>query len=138
MSVKEIDAENLTPRELNSQIKEFAAEYDKILIKNPNAKHYLAAGVVDDSEIEFDGSVGYFAGTMCDKAKIKINGNAGWFVGDNITGGEGGAIMLKGSHNTIENSKFYQNTAEYSGGAIYLMGMSSENCTNNTFKYCCK
>ena len=74
MNVKEIDAENLTPRELNSQIKEFLGEYDKILIKNPNAKHYLAAGVVDEGEIEFDGSVGYFAGTMCDKAKIKING----------------------------------------------------------------
>ena len=83
MSVKEIDAENLTPREINSFVKEAAGEYDKIIIKNPNAKHYLAAGVTDDVEIEFDGSVGYFAGCMCDRPKIKINGNAGWFVGDN-------------------------------------------------------
>ena len=87
MSVKEIDAENLTPREVNSQLKDAAAEYDKIIIKNPNAKHYLAAGVTEDVE-------GYFAGCMCDEPKIKINGNAGWFVGDNLTGGE---VVVEGS-----------------------------------------
>ena len=74
MEVFEIDAEELTPREINSQLKDAASEYDKIIIRNPNAKHYLAAGVTDDVEIEFDGSVGYFAGCMCDKPKIKING----------------------------------------------------------------
>ena len=45
MEVFEIDAENLTPREVNSQIKSAADEYDKIIIRNPNANHYLAAGV---------------------------------------------------------------------------------------------
>lgn len=88
MKIKEIDAGNLTPREVNSQVKKAAEEYDKILIKNPNANHYLVAGVTEDVEIELDGSVGYFGGCMCDGPKIKINGNAGWFVGDNITGGE--------------------------------------------------
>ena len=88
MNVFEINAEKLTPREINSQIKQASEEYDKIIIRNPNAKHYLSAGVTEDVEIEFDGSVGYFAGCMCEGPKIKINGNAGWFAGDNITGGE--------------------------------------------------
>ena len=37
MKIKELDAASLSPRELNSQVKESAKDYDKILIKNPNA-----------------------------------------------------------------------------------------------------
>lgn len=35
MKIKELDAASLSPRELNSQVKESAKDYDKILIKNP-------------------------------------------------------------------------------------------------------
>ena len=41
MEVFEIDAEDLTPREINSQLKEAASEYDKIIIKNPNAIEFI-------------------------------------------------------------------------------------------------
>ncbi len=43
----------------------------KYLLKNPNAMHYLVAGVTDEVNIELDGSVGYFTGTMCDGPKLK-------------------------------------------------------------------
>ena len=33
MKIKELDAASLSPRELNSQVKESAKDYDKILIK---------------------------------------------------------------------------------------------------------
>ena len=46
IKIKELDAASLTPRELNSQIKQYASSYDKIIIRNPNAMHYLVAGVV--------------------------------------------------------------------------------------------
>ena len=47
MDIFEINAEKLTPREVNSQLKEAAKDYDKIIVRNPNANHYLAAGVTE-------------------------------------------------------------------------------------------
>ena len=54
----------------------------------------------------------------------------------NITGGDGGAIKWTGSHGIIENTTFYNNIAEYNGGAVYLIGNATENCTNITFIDC--
>lgn len=90
----EIDAESKTPREINRDLKTLAKEYDRIIIKNPNAKHYLSAGLTTPVEVIIDGSAGYFAGTMIDQASIKIKGNAGWFAGDNMTQGE---LIIEGS-----------------------------------------
>lgn len=84
----EIDANLKEPREINRSIKKAAKEYDKIIIKNPNAMHYMVAGITEPVEIVIDGSAGYFAGTMIDGAKVHINGNAGWFPADNMTAGE--------------------------------------------------
>ncbi|MBU4534642.1 MAG: GXGXG domain-containing protein [Euryarchaeota archaeon] len=90
----EIDAESKTPREINRDLKTLAEEYDRIIIKNPNAKHYLSAGLTTPVEVIIDGSAGYFAGTMIHQASIKIKGNAGWFAGDNMTQGE---LIIEGS-----------------------------------------
>ena len=84
----EIDANSMVPRDLNRAVKQAARKYDRIIIKNPNAMHYMVAGLTDDVEILIDGSAGYFAGTMIDGAKIHITGNAGWFPADNMTDGE--------------------------------------------------
>ncbi len=54
----------------------------------------------------------------------------------NITGGDGGAIKWTGSHGIISNSQFIKNNAAYNGGAIYLTGNETENCTNITFNGC--
>lgn len=90
----EIDANNKIPREINRALKESAKEYDEITIKNPNAMHYLAAGLTEPVEIIIDGSAGYFVGTMIHGAKIHINGNVGWFPADNMTEGE---VVVSGS-----------------------------------------
>ena len=84
----EIDANSMAPRDLNRAVKQAAKENDKIIIKNPNAMHYMVAGLTDDTEIVIDGSAGYFVGTMIDGAKIHITENAGWFPADNMTEGE--------------------------------------------------
>lgn len=90
----ELDFSSITPREANQKIKEITNQCNKILIKNPNAMHYLVAGLTQNTHIEIEGSAGYFAGTMLDKAQLVIKGNAGWFVGDNMTGGE---LIVEGS-----------------------------------------
>lgn len=90
----ELDFSTMTPREANQKIKEVASQCNKIVIKNPNAMHYLIAGLTEKAYIDVDGSAGYFVGTMLDKAHLTIHGNAGWFAGDNMTGGE---IIVEGS-----------------------------------------
>ena len=89
-----IDAQDKTPRDINRAIKKFARDKDKIIIKNPNAMHYIAAGLTEEVELIIDGSAGYFVGTMIHGARIHINGNAGWFPADNMTKGE---MIIDGS-----------------------------------------
>jgi methylamine---glutamate N-methyltransferase subunit B len=94
MQELKIDAQNKTPRELNRTIKQAATEKDRIVIENPNAMHYLLAGLTEPVEVVIDGSAGYFAATMIHGARVHINGNAGWFPADNMTEGE---VVIDGS-----------------------------------------
>ena len=48
-------------------------------------------------------------------------------------GGDGGAVLWVGSHGIIkDNCNFIDNFAKYRGGAIFVHGNSTENCTNTT------
>lgn len=89
-----INAQNITPRELNRSIKKAAQDNERIIIENPNAMHYIAAGLTKPVNLVIDGSAGYFAGTMIHGAHVHINGNAGWFAADNMTEGE---VIIDGS-----------------------------------------
>ncbi|MBQ9026708.1 MAG: hypothetical protein IJ104_10125, partial [Methanobrevibacter sp.] len=54
-------------------------------------------------------------------------------IGGVIGGGDGGAIIWVGSHGIVkDNCQFIDNFAQYRGGAIFLHGNSTENCTNTT------
>ena len=56
--------------------------------------------------------------------------------GDFIGGGDGGAILWIGSNGIIrDNCKFTNNYAKYRGGAIFLHGTTTENCTNITVSH---
>lgn len=89
-----INALEKSPRELNRAIKKAAEENDRIIIENPNAMHYIAAGLIKPVDVVIDGSAGYFVGTMIHGARVHINGNAGWFPADNMTEGE---VIIDGS-----------------------------------------
>ncbi len=64
--------------------------------------------------------------------------------GDMTYGGYGGAVMWTGPNGTIDNCRFINNEAKYNeatnsggrGGAIYLQGSATDNCTNTTFSNC--
>ena len=59
-------------------------------------------------------------------------------------GGYGGAVMWTGPNGTVDNCRFISNEAKYNdathsggrGGAIYLQGSATDNCTNTTFSNC--
>jgi len=83
-----LDAWQVAPRELNTQIKELAANgAGKITITNPGARHNIAVGILTECELEIDGSVGYYVATLLDGPRITINGNAGWALGENLMNG---------------------------------------------------
>lgn len=109
-----IDAKNMNEKELNRSIKEHAEDYEKLVIKNPQSRHNIAAGVTDDVEIEIDGSAGYFVGTMIDGPKIHVTKNAGWFAGDNMTDGE---LIIEGSAGDGAGQGIYGGTVVVKGGA---------------------
>ena len=56
--VFELDFSSMTPREANQKIKGLSTKCNKILIKNPNAMHYLVAGLTENAYIEVDVSAG--------------------------------------------------------------------------------
>jgi methylamine---glutamate N-methyltransferase subunit B len=89
-----INAQQKSSRELNRAIKKAAPDNDRIIIENPNAMHYIAAGLTESVDLLIDGSAGYFVGTMIHGARVHINGNAGWFPADNMTEGE---VIIDGS-----------------------------------------
>ncbi len=109
-----IDASNLTPREINKKLREYAKEYKRIIIKNPNAKHYIAAGLTADVEVLIEGSAGYFLGTMIHGPRIVLQGNAGWYVGDNMTMGE---IVVEGHAGNGAGQYMYGGTLVVKGDA---------------------
>jgi glutamate synthase domain-containing protein 3 len=75
-----INAQNKTPREINRTLKEKAPENDCIMIENPNAMHYMVAGLSEPVDVVINGSAGYFAATMIHGARVHITGNAGGLV----------------------------------------------------------
>ncbi len=114
MEAVRIDAQNMTPKELNRELKEKAEKFKKIIVLNPNAKHYIAAGLVADVDVEIDGSAGYFLGTMIHGPRITLKGNAGWYVGDNMTMGE---IVVKGHAGNGVGQYMYGGTVVIHGDA---------------------
>ena len=64
-------------------------------------------------------------------------------IGGIVGGGDGGAVLWVGSNGNISNCRFIGNEAKYNsinntggrGGAIFLHGNSTENCTNTIFSH---
>jgi len=83
-----LDASKLSTRELNNQIKEFAANgVETITIANPAARHNIAVGILAECDLQIEGSVGYYVASLLDGPRITIDGNAGWALGENMMSG---------------------------------------------------
>ena len=133
------EAKDMNEKELNRTIKEQAPSHDKLIINNPESKHNICAGLIEDLEIEINGSAGYFVGTMVDGPKIHINGNAGWFAGDNMTEGEliiegtagdgagqgiyGGTVVVKGNTGSRTGEIMKGGTVIIGGNSGYMTGL---------------
>ena len=84
----EIDAVDLTARELNTQIRDLMKDgVGSITIKNPGAKHSLGVGLLNRLNLTFEGSLGYFGCGLNDGPNIRITGRVGWSCAENMMSG---------------------------------------------------
>ncbi len=86
-SVVEVDAVDLTTREVNRAIKAAIADGKPVLVRNPAARHSYAVAIVTPGDVTFDGSVGYYCGGMADGATIHVRGSAGWGLAEGMLSG---------------------------------------------------
>ncbi|WP_456482315.1 GltB/FmdC/FwdC-like GXGXG domain-containing protein [Methanopyrus sp.] len=126
MKEKVIDCRGKEPRDINSALKTYAREYDRIVLKNPGAKHYIAAGLTEEVEVIIKGSVGYYVGTMIHGPRILVEGNAGWYPGDNVTKGE---IVIEGHAGDGVGQGMYGGTVVVRGDAGSRVGQIMKNGT---------
>ena len=76
---KEIDAKDLSCRQLNEKINSFMKEgCGTVVVKNPQGKHSLGVGILNKLNLIFEGSLGYFGVGSIDGPVVRITGRVGW------------------------------------------------------------
>ena len=85
----EIDATDLSCKELNKKINSFMKEgYGTVVVKNPQGKHSLGVGILNKLNLIFEGSLGYFGVGSIDGPMVRITGRVGWSCAENMMAGK--------------------------------------------------
>jgi methylamine---glutamate N-methyltransferase subunit B len=94
------DARKLTTRRINLELRWLLYEQGvrEVTIRNPGAKHSLAAGILTRCKINFEGSLGYFACGMIDGPEIHIAGRVGWSSCENMMSG---VVVIDGTSGSL-------------------------------------
>jgi glutamate synthase domain-containing protein 3 len=94
------DARKLTTRRINLELRWLLYEQRvrEVTIRNPGAKHSLAAGILTRCKINFEGSLGYFACGMIDGPEIHIAGRVGWSSCENMMSG---VVVIDGTSGSL-------------------------------------
>jgi glutamate synthase domain-containing protein 3 len=83
-----IDAQELTPREINRQIRELMEQgVGDITVDNPMSRHGVGVGILNRVNLTFNDSLGYFGCGLIDGPNIHIKGRVGWSCGENMMAG---------------------------------------------------
>jgi glutamate synthase domain-containing protein 3 len=91
----EIDCAGLETREINRRVKSaLEAGEPLVVLRNPQARHNLAVGILRSGRVRIEGSVGYYGAGLCDGPEVEIHGAAGWGLAENLMSGE---VVLHGS-----------------------------------------
>ena len=82
------DSAPMSIQEINRKIRALMGEgYGHIVVRNPNAKHSLGAGILNRLRLDFEGSIGYFAVGLIDGPNVRIKGRVGWSCAENMMAG---------------------------------------------------
>ena len=133
-----IDLSIMPMKTANEVIKGYGAIHQDVTILNPDARHYLAAGLTNPIEIEICGSAGYFCGGLSDSPRIHVQKNVSWGVGDNMLSGSiivegnagaiagealrGGEIVIKGNMGSRAGQVMKKGTLCCAGNASFMAG----------------
>ncbi len=91
----EVRAGNRSSREINQQIKDLIGSgKTRIRVRETQAQHNLAVGILSKVSISFEGSVGYYCGGLMDGPDLEIIGSAGWGLGESMASG---SIQVRGN-----------------------------------------
>lgn len=108
----EIVATDRPIRDINLDIRAALADGQRVVVRDPGARHNLGVALLTPGEVEFDGSVGYYCGGMGDGATIHIRGSAGWGLAE---GQLSGTVVVDGN---AGNSA----AASIRGGTVVVRG----------------
>jgi glutamate synthase domain-containing protein 2/formylmethanofuran dehydrogenase subunit C len=133
-----IDLSEMAIRTANEVIKGYGAIHQDMTILNPDARHYIAAGLTNPIAIEICGSAGYFCGGLSDGPRIHVQKNVSWGVGDNMLAGaivvegnagaiagealRGGEIVIKGNMGSRAGQVMKKGTLCCAGSASFMAG----------------
>src|SRR5881397_2509306 len=107
----DIDCSGKETREINRQIKaRIQSGEAEIVLRNPEARHNLAVGLLCPCRVRIDGSVGYYCAGLSDGPEVEIHGSAGWGLAENLMSGR---VVV---HGNAGNSA----AASIRGGAVVV------------------
>ncbi len=129
----QIDASQLSLRQINTQIRQVAEQGDQIELVNPGARHNLAVGLTCPVHLIVRGSAGYFCAGLCDGPMVEVQGNVGWGFGDNLMDGslrvEGNAgavcgVAMRHGHILVRGDVGNRAGQVMKGGSIVCCGQA--------------
>jgi glutamate synthase domain-containing protein 3 len=89
-----VDAAEVPIRDVNRRIREGLANGDRVVVRNPGARHNLGVAVLSPGELAFEGSVGYYCAGMADGPSVRVTGSAGWGLAEGMLAG---TVVVEGN-----------------------------------------
>ncbi len=134
-----IDCRGQEIREINRQIKAWATAGEaEIVLRNPDARHNLAVGLLLPCRVRIEGSVGYYGAGLSDGPDVEIHGSAGWGLAENLMSGRvvvhgnagnsaaasihGGMVAVRGHAGARAGISMKGGTLVVGGNAGYMVG----------------
>jgi glutamate synthase domain-containing protein 3 len=142
----EVQAGNRSSREINQQIKNLIRSGEtQIRVRQTQAQHNLAVGILSQVSISFEGSVGYYCGGLMDGPDLEILGSAGWGLGESMASGtiqvtgnagngcgasiRGGTLVVRGSTAARAGISMKGGLLIIGGNCGYMTGFMSQKGT---------
>ena len=101
----ELDARDLTPRKINSELRWLIYEQGvtDVTVLNPSARHSLGVAILARCRIRFEGSLGYFGCGLIDGPEVVITGRVGWSVAENMMSG---VVVVESNAGSLTGAAF--------------------------------
>jgi methylamine---glutamate N-methyltransferase subunit B len=128
-----IDAADLTPRKINSELRWLIYEQGitDVTVLNPSARHSLGVAILTRCRMRFEGSLGYFGCGLIDGPEVEITGRVGWSVAENMMSGvvvvenNAGSLAgaaLRGGDLVVKSDVGARTGIDQKGGTIIVLG----------------